>query len=73
MAPCMSFLTTNKEWFDADPAAVFDVGVDENQRIADFQHLSIGWPEKQFGNDVIHARADLTRALIIRTCSGAIL
>lgn len=52
-------LTVNKEWFDADPAAVFDEGVDKNQRIADFECLSIAWLKKKFGNDVIHARADL--------------
>lgn len=52
-------LTANKEWFDADPAAVLDEGVDKYQRIADFQRLSIAWLKKQFGNDVIHARADL--------------
>ncbi len=52
-------LTANKEWFDADPAAVFDEGVENNQRIADFEQLSVAWLKEQFGDDVIHARADL--------------
>ncbi|SDP71383.1 hypothetical protein SAMN04488512_13013 [Sulfitobacter litoralis] len=52
-------LTANKGWFDADPAAVFDEGVENNQRIADFELLSIAWLKEQFGDDVIHARADL--------------
>ena len=52
-------LTANKEWFDADPAAVFGEGVEHHQRIADFERLSIAWLKKQFGADVIHARADL--------------
>ncbi|MEQ3725882.1 MAG: plasmid recombination protein [Tateyamaria sp.] len=52
-------LTANKEWFDADPAAVFDEGAENNQRIADFELLSIAWLKEQFGDDVIHARADL--------------
>lgn len=52
-------LTANKEWFDADPAAVFDEGVENNQRIADFERLSVAWLKEQFGDDVIHARADL--------------
>ncbi|WP_339764690.1 plasmid recombination protein [uncultured Sulfitobacter sp.] len=52
-------LTANKEWFDADPAAVFDEGVEGNQRIANFERLSVAWLKEQFGDDVIHARADL--------------
>lgn len=52
-------LTANKEWFDADPAAVFDEGVENNRRIADFEQLSVAWLKEQFGDDVIHARADL--------------
>jgi len=52
-------LTANKEWFNADPAAVFGEGVDENQRVSDFERLSVAWLKKQFGGDVIHARADL--------------
>ena len=52
-------LTANKEWFDADPAAVFGEGVEHNQRIANFERLSTAWLKKQFGDDVIHARADL--------------
>jgi len=52
-------LTANKEWFNADPAAVFDEGIDENQRIADFERLAVDWLKEQFGEDVIHARADL--------------
>jgi hypothetical protein len=52
-------LTANKEWFDADPAAVFGEGVEHNQRIADFERLSIAWLKNKFGEDVIHARADL--------------
>lgn len=34
-------------------------GVEHNHRIADFERLSIAWLKKQFGDDVIHARADL--------------
>ncbi|AXI49408.1 plasmid recombination protein [Sulfitobacter sp. SK025] len=52
-------LTANREWFDADPAAVFDEGIANNQRIADFERLSIAWLQEKFGEDVIHARADL--------------
>jgi hypothetical protein len=52
-------LTANKEWFNADPAAVFDEGIDQNQRIADFERLAVDWLKEQFGEDVIHARADL--------------
>jgi len=52
-------LTANKEWFDADPAAVFNEGLESNQRIADFERLSVSWLKEEFGDDVIHARADL--------------
>ena len=52
-------LTANKAWFDADPAAVFGEGVEQNQRIADFERLSSAWLKEHFGEDVIHARADL--------------
>lgn len=52
-------LTANKKWFDADPAAVFGEGVEQNQRISDFERLSIAWLKDAFGDDVIHARADL--------------
>ena len=52
-------LTANKVWFDADPAAVFNEGVESNQRIADFERLSVAWLKEQFGDDVVHARADL--------------
>ena len=52
-------LTANKEWFDADPAAIFGEGVEHNQRIAEFERLSTAWLKEQFGDDVIHARADL--------------
>ncbi|WP_139246428.1 hypothetical protein [Thalassovita taeanensis] len=52
-------LTVNKAWFDADPAAVFGEGVEHNQRIADFERLSIAWLKDVFVDDVIHARADL--------------
>jgi hypothetical protein len=52
-------LTANKEWFDADPAAVFGEGVEHNQRITDFEERSIAWLKNAFGDDVIHARADL--------------
>lgn len=52
-------LTVNKAWFDADPAAVFGEGVEHNQRIADFERLSIAWLKETFVDDVIHARADL--------------
>jgi hypothetical protein len=52
-------LSANKEWFDADPAAVFGEGVEHNQRIVDFEERSIAWLKDAFGDDVIHARADL--------------
>lgn len=52
-------LTANKEWFDADPAAVFGEGVEHNQRIIDFEERSIAWLKDVFRDDVIHARADL--------------
>ncbi|CUH89104.1 hypothetical protein PH5382_03050 [Phaeobacter sp. CECT 5382] len=45
-------LTANKEWFDADPAAVFGEGVEHNQRISDFEERSIAWLKDAFGDDV---------------------
>ncbi|SEP87089.1 hypothetical protein [Thalassovita taeanensis] len=52
-------LTVNKAWFEADPAAVFGEGVEHNQRIEDFERLSIAWLKDVLSMDVIHARADL--------------
>jgi hypothetical protein len=51
-------LTANKDWFNADPAAVFDEGVEQNQRITDLERRSIEWLREHIGRDVIHARAD---------------
>ncbi|SOH95677.1 hypothetical protein SAMN06273572_11520 [Monaibacterium marinum] len=52
-------MTANKKWFDADPTAVFSEGVEQHQRISDFEERSIAWLKDAFGDDVIHARADL--------------
>lgn len=51
-------LTVNKDWFNADPAAVFDEGDENNQRIQDFERLGLDWLRHEFGDDVVYARAD---------------
>ncbi|MCD1628247.1 plasmid recombination protein [Seohaeicola saemankumensis] len=51
-------LTVNRDWFDADTAAIFDEGDENNQRIQDFQRLSLAWLKHEFGDDVVYARAD---------------
>ena len=51
-------LTVNKDWFNADPAAVFDEGDEHNQRIQDFERLGLEWLRHEFGDDVVYARAD---------------
>lgn len=50
-------LTANKEWFDGDLSEFLGEG--ENQRVADFERLAVTWLKATFGDDVIHARADL--------------
>lgn len=50
-------LTANKEWFDEDLSEFFGEG--ENWRVEQFERLAVGWLKHQFGDDVIHARADL--------------
>ncbi|MEJ2018978.1 MAG: plasmid recombination protein [Maritimibacter sp.] len=50
-------LTANKKFFEADPGYVF--GDCENQRVEEFQRLAVGWLLENFGEDVVHARADL--------------
>ena len=51
-------LTVNKDWFNADPAAVFDEGDEHNLRIQDFERLGLEWLRHEFGDDVVYARAD---------------
>ena len=51
-------LTVNKDWFNTDPAAVFDEGDEHNQRIQDFERLGLDWLRHEFGEDVVYARAD---------------
>jgi hypothetical protein len=51
-------LTVNKDWFDADSATFFNEGNENNQRIQDFQRLSLAWLKHEFGEDVVYARAD---------------
>ncbi|MBJ3764371.1 Pre (Mob) type recombination enzyme [Maribius pontilimi] len=53
-------LTVNKDWFDEDLSGFF--GEDENQREKDFENLAKGWLIENFGDDVIHARADRDEA-----------
>ena len=48
-------LTVNKYWLDGD--AVF-FGDNQGQREEDFGSRAITWLKKNFGDDVIHARAD---------------
>ena len=50
-------LTANKEWFDDDLSGFLGEG--GNQRVEEFERLAVGWLTHQFGDDVIHARADL--------------
>lgn len=50
-------LTANKEWFDGDLSEFLGEG--SNQRVKEFERLAVGWLKHQFGDDVIHARADL--------------
>jgi hypothetical protein len=49
-------LTANKEWFDHtdDPSQLFNT-TRENQ----FEERAVAWLKEHFGDDVIHARADL--------------
>ncbi len=50
-------LTANKEWFDDDLSEFLGEGA--NPRVEAFERLAVGWLKHQFGDDVIHARADL--------------
>lgn len=49
-------LTANSEFFDSDINAFLG---DENERVKIFQSLALDWLTNTFGDDVIHARADL--------------
>lgn len=51
-------LTVNKDWFEGDQATFFNEGDQSNQRIQDFQRLSLAWLKHEFGDDVVYARAD---------------
>ncbi|WP_282025950.1 plasmid recombination protein [Limimaricola cinnabarinus] len=53
-------LTVNKDWFDADLAGFFGEG--ENQREKEFGEFAKEWLIENFGEDVIHARADRDEA-----------
>ena len=53
-------LSANKEWFAGDLGVFF--GETENQREKDFEERAIAWLEKNFGESVIHARADRDEA-----------
>lgn len=53
-------LTVNKDWFEDDLAIFF--GGAENQREKDFGKRAAAWLEENFGDDVIHARADRDEA-----------
>lgn len=50
-------LTANREWFDGDLSEFLGEG--ENHRVAEFEKLAVNWLKTTFGDDVIHARADL--------------
>lgn len=50
-------LTANKNWFASDPSEL--LGEEPGQLIAEFERLAVAWLKKEFGDDVIHARADL--------------
>lgn len=51
-------LTANKDFFGADPAALFGEDDIHNERIKAFQGLALEWLQHQFGDDVVYARAD---------------
>lgn len=53
-------LTANREWFDEDLSGFF--GEDENPREEAFETRAIAWLRANFGDDVIHARADRDEA-----------
>ncbi len=53
-------LTVNKDWFDGDLSGFFGEG--ENQREKQFGQLAKDWLIENFGDDVIHARADRDEA-----------
>ncbi|WP_306132768.1 plasmid recombination protein [Roseivivax marinus] len=53
-------LTVNKDWFDSDLSGFFGEG--ENQREKEFGDLAKQWLIENFGDDVIHARADRDEA-----------
>lgn len=53
-------LTVNKDWFDGDLASFFGEG--ENDRETAFGERAVAWLKENFGDDVIHARADRDEA-----------
>ncbi|WOI56083.1 plasmid recombination protein [Palleronia sp. LCG004] len=53
-------LTVNKDWFAGDLSNFFGEG--ENHREKEFGELAVGWLKENFGDDVIHARADRDEA-----------
>jgi len=50
-------LTANAEYFDSDPLSIF--GEDDNGTEEQFEDRAVNWLRREFGDDVIHARADL--------------
>ncbi|MBS1302528.1 plasmid recombination protein, partial [Loktanella sp. SALINAS62] len=52
-------LTVNKDWFEGD--AAFH-GVKQSSREDEFGTQAVAWLKKNFGEDVIHARADRDEA-----------
>ncbi|MDX5382685.1 MAG: plasmid recombination protein [Rhodobacterales bacterium] len=55
-------LTVNKEWFAADPVQFFDHDFKTANREALFQRRALDWLRKEFGEDVVYARADRDEA-----------
>lgn len=53
-------LTVNKDWFDSDLSEFWGEG--ENQREKEFGDQAKAWLIENFGDDVIHARADRDEA-----------
>ena len=50
-------LTANKEWFDSARE-----GEAKEEREEQFERLAVDWLKEHFGEDVVHARADLDEA-----------
>lgn len=53
-------LTANREWFESDLGDFF--GEDANAREQAFEERAVAWLRANFGDDVIHARADRDEA-----------